>query len=91
MIHSDKLMELAECIEYSKLFCKENGYSLKAVQMSDRSENRYRTRQAVARHLRGLGYSYPIIGMALKRHHTTIMMMCKDEMKEKRKEKGKAL
>jgi len=55
-----------------------------------RKQDYFRARQFVARKLRTHGYFYEQIGKILNRHHTTIMNMCDDEMRERKKSGEKA-
>lgn len=46
-------------------------------------------RRCVAKHLRGLGFSYPQIGKAMNRDHSSIMYMVKNDMRKTKINSGK--
>ena len=62
-------------------YCQAKNFELEHLRSCARLAVLVDMRQDVAKHLRGLGFSYAAIGYALNRDHTSVMHLCKDEMR----------
>ncbi len=62
---------------YLAYLCKEYGFDINLVKCRRRDRSLVDSRVVIALKMRGAGYSYPIIGMAMDRDHTSIMHLVK--------------
>lgn len=65
------------------------GFDLSKILTKSRAIELFEKRQIIARHLRRLGYSYPVIGITLGRDPCTVQNMLKDGMRERRKQSSR--
>ena len=62
-------------IDYAIRRCHEMGLDPAVVRGSYRHQEYVMARREIARELRTLGYSYPAIGRAINRDHSTVMSL----------------
>lgn len=58
--------------DFSRI-CRENGFDIKKIRAQCRERSIVDKRRIVSKEMREIGYSYPEIGAAMHRDHTTIM------------------
>lgn len=78
------------CEGYFQEYCKRKGYHPGHVVHLGRRRDLVEMKRDVAKYLRSLGYSYPVIGLVMDKHHTTIMHMVNDDFRERSNEKSRA-
>lgn len=64
--------------------CHENGFNILQIKGHRRDWKSVTRRWKVARALRALDYSYPEIGRAMSKHHTSIIYMVDEKHRERK-------
>ena len=83
IVREGKVMNIVDDI--FRAFCIQRRYNIPAIRSRRRQAQLVTQRVDIAKYLRGLGYSYPVIGRVMNRHHSSIMMLVNDELREKKR------
>lgn len=65
--------------------CKLHGYEAVLITSSSRDQSLVKQRHHVAREMSAMGFSYPLIGVAMNRDQSTIQYMVKEEFRGNKK------
>lgn len=79
-----KRQQRIECQKHFFDYCKQKNYKHHLIVNRGKRKDLIAKKREVAKYLRSLGYSYPVIGLVMDKDHTSIMHMVKDEFRERR-------
>ena len=67
-------------------YCERNAYCVEDIRSDCRTRSLARKRKKCAEYLRGKGFSFPVIGSAMNRDHTSIIYLLNAEMRERKRQ-----
>lgn len=79
-----KRQQRIECQKHFFDYCKQKNYKPHLIVNRGRRKDLVAKKREIAKYLRSLNYSYPVIGLVMDKDHTSIMHMVKDEFRERR-------
>lgn len=71
--------------------CRQKNYCMDELRGKSRIDSLVQQRRVIAKALRGEGFSFPEIGWAMKRDHTSVQHMVKDDFRKAKNERCRAL